>query len=93
MSKLNKNEILSLDLASERGASSWLTAMPMKRYQFDLTKSEFRDGIALQYGWDPVKLPSPCACNENFTVAHDLHCLKENTRIRDIMNSAIPFRT
>ena len=46
--------------------------MPLKRHHFDLTQSEFRDGIALRYGWDPL-----CACNENFTVAHALHCPKE----------------
>ena len=75
-SELNKNDICSLDLASEKGASSWLTAMPLKRCHFDLTKSEFRDGISLRYDWDPVKMPSLCACNENFTVAHVLYCPK-----------------
>ena len=50
--------------------------MPLKRYHFDLTKSEFRDVIALRYGWDPVNMPLLCACNENFTVAHALHCSK-----------------
>ena len=38
MSDLNKNEIPSLDLASEKGTSSWLNAMPLKRFHFDLTK-------------------------------------------------------
>ena len=47
----------------------------MKRYHFNLTKAESRDGIALRYGWDPVKLPSS-ACGENFNVAHALHCPK-----------------
>ena len=55
--------------------------MPLKQYHFDLTKSEFRDGIALRYGWDPVKMPSLCACNENFTVAHALHCPKGYTHM------------
>ena len=31
---------------------------------------------ALRYGWEPVKLPSNCACNEPFTVSHALHCPK-----------------
>ena len=77
-SELNINEICSIDLASEKGASSWLNAMPLKRYQFHLTKSEFHDdGIALLYGWDPDNMASLCTGNENFTVAHALHCPKE----------------
>ena len=75
-SKFYKNEFRSLYLASEKGASNSLNAMPLKRYHFDITKSEFRDVIALRYGMDPVKRPSLCACNENFTLAHALHCPK-----------------
>ena len=43
-SELNKNEIHSLDLDSEKGESIWLNAMSLKGYHFDLTKSKFRDG-------------------------------------------------
>ena len=75
-SQLNKNEIRSPDLASEKGASSWLKAMPLKRYHFGLTKSEFRDGVSLRYGWDPVNMPSLCASKESFSLAHALHCPK-----------------
>ena len=60
----------------EKGAPCWLNALPLKRYYFYLTKGEFRDGIALRYGWDPVKLPSICACGEDFNVANALHCPK-----------------
>ena len=41
---LNANKMYAIDLASEKGASCWLKAMPMKKYNFDLSKSEFRDG-------------------------------------------------
>ena len=51
--------------------------MPLKQYHFDLAKREFRNGIVLRYGWDPVKMPALCACNKNFTAAHALHCPKE----------------
>ena len=53
---INDKEAYSLDLAIEKGASRWLNALPLKSYHFDLTKGEFRDGIALRYGSDPVKL-------------------------------------
>ena len=38
-----------------------------------LTKSEFRDGLALRYGWEPKNLPISCACSEPF-MSHALHC-------------------
>ena len=87
---LTEDEKYAIKLAKEKGASCWLDALPLKKYHFDLTKSEFRDGIALRYGWEPVKLPSNCACNEPFTVSHALHCPKGGyTHIRhnDIRDS------
>ena len=75
-SELNKSEIRSLDLASEKGASSWLNAMTLKWSHFHLTKIVVPADNALYYGWDPVKMPSLCACNKNFTVAHALNCPK-----------------
>ena len=56
-SKMNKKQFCSLELANQKGASSWLNATPLKQYHFDLAESEFRDGIALRYGWEPVKMP------------------------------------
>ena len=39
----------SIQLASEKEASSWLNELPLSKHGFDLTKTEFRDGIALRY--------------------------------------------
>ena len=61
-------------LASEKGASSWLTCRPLKRHGLSLTKGEFRDGIHLRYGWLPQRLPSSCSCGATFTEAHTLSC-------------------
>ena len=44
---LKSEELYSLDLAAEKVSSCWLIALSIKQYQFNLTKSEFRDGIAL----------------------------------------------
>ena len=37
--------------AQEKGASSWLTALPLEEYGFSLHKSAFRDAVALRYNW------------------------------------------
>ena len=64
----------SLELASEKGASNWLSALPLERYSFALHKGAFRDAICLRYGWQPQHLPSHCTCGKNFTTDHAPSC-------------------
>ena len=44
----------SVRAASEKGASAWLTALPIEEHGFALHKVAFRDALALRYGW-PLK--------------------------------------
>ena len=37
----------AMDLACEKGASNWLTVIPLKDMDFDLNKWEFRDAVRL----------------------------------------------
>ena len=75
-------------MASEKGTSNWLSALPVSRY--NLNKSEFSDGIYLRYGWEPTKTTLTCACGANFNLTHALHCAKggythiRHNEIRDI---------
>ncbi len=64
----------SVELASEKGASAWLTVLPVSEHNFDLTKAAFRDAVCLRYGWSVPDLPSTCVCGSVFTVSHSLHC-------------------
>ena len=64
----------ALELAAEKGASSWLTTKPLKRYGFHLHKGAFRDSLHLRYGWTPPKLPTTCASGKHFTVSHAMSC-------------------
>ena len=73
-SSLEEDLQRSLDLAAEKGASSWLSAIPLKRHGFCLHKTAFRDGICLRYGWQPKSLPTLCACGKDFTVTHAMSC-------------------
>jgi len=63
-----------IELAAEKGASSWLTSKPLKRHGFRLNKGTFRDGLCLRYGWTPPRLPSLCPCGKSFTVTHAMDC-------------------
>ena len=64
----------SMDLAQEKGASNWLTTLPIDENGFTLHKSAFCDAIALRYGWLPSNIPSTCTCGKSFTVEHALSC-------------------
>ena len=63
-----------MDLAQERGASTWLTILPLEEFGLTLHKGAFRDAIALRYGWQPALIPSTCACGTSFSVEHALSC-------------------
>ena len=79
-----------VQLASEKGASSWLNAILLSKHGFDLTKIEFPDGIALRYTWEAKNTPAICPCGKELSLTHALHCAKEgythlrHNEIRDV---------
>lgn len=77
-------------LAQEKGASSWLTALPIAEFGFTLHKCAFRDALCLRYGWPPARTPVNCECGTQFSVEHVLSCPRggfptiRHNEIRDI---------
>ena len=69
-------KILTINFASKKGASNWLSVLPLKRYNFSLNKSQFKDGLHLRYGWEPSNTPHSCPCGQPLTMIHSLHCPK-----------------
>ena len=63
-----------MEIAKEKGASSWLTTLPIEEHGFALHKGAFRDAICLCYGWRPSRLPAECVCGKSFSVDHALSC-------------------
>ena len=84
-----------MELASERGASDWLTSLPIKEFGFCLHKGAFTDALALRYGWTPSRIPMDCACGNTFTVEHALSCPRggfptiHHNEIRDVTASLL----
>ena len=81
----------SMTLAQEKGASSWLTSLPIEEYSFALHKGAFHDALALRYNWQPIRTPLSCCCGAidrrrklpssiyggaKFSVEHVLSCPK-----------------
>ena len=75
-SKLPDKVIRHLEQLKEKGASSWLNALPLDQHGFTLNKSEFRDALAIRYNDKLKGLPEKCACGQNFDLNHALNCKK-----------------
>ena len=73
---LNDSQRQAMDLAQEKGASTWLTSLPLEEFGFSLQKGAFRDALALRYGWLPSNTPTNCECGTSFSVEHVLSCPK-----------------
>ena len=80
----------AVDLATEKGASSMLTVIPIKDMDFNLNKREFRNGIRLRYDWEIPDAPSVCVCGDEFTVDHAMVCrhggfiIQRHNELRDV---------
>ena len=66
----------SVKLAQKKGASNWLSCLPLKSHNFVVHKTAFRDAIVLRYHWLPSACPTSCACGHSFTIEHALSCPK-----------------
>ena len=62
--------------AQEKGASSWLSSLPIKRIGYSLNKREFKDAICLRYGWPIPDTPDFCGCGSENSLDHILTCKK-----------------
>ena len=80
----------AVDLATQKGASSWLTVLPIRDMSFDLNKSEFRDAVKLRYDWEVPDTPSVCVCGDIFNVDHAMICkrggliIQRHNELRDL---------
>ena len=89
---MNKDQLRGNDLAQMKGASSWLTSLPLKEEGYVLNKREFFDSITLRYRWSLKRLPTKCVCGQDFTMDHAMQCgnggyvIRRHNRIRDMFS-------
>ena len=80
------------ELYRERGASSWLTTIPLAEEGYDLTKQLFWYLIRIRYGWTFRRVPSNCECGIKLDIRHTLSWKKgffvslRHNHIRNIMS-------
>ena len=66
----------AVEFIKEKGASSWLSVIPLKEMNFTLNKREFRDAIKLRYGWEFNDNPTVCVCGDLFDADHAMICMR-----------------
>ena len=64
----------SVKAANKKGASAWLTALPIEEHGFALHKGAFRDALALRYGWPLKFCAEKCLCGARFEPDHQMIC-------------------
>ena len=69
-------KIKSNDIHEKKGASIWLSTLPLKDEGYCLNKQEFWDLVKLRYGWPLLRLPIQCICGAQYDVQHALSCKK-----------------
>ncbi|XP_048582339.1 uncharacterized protein LOC5520811 isoform X2 [Nematostella vectensis] len=89
-SSLPVNMLRAVDLATQKGTSSWLTVLPLREMSFDLNKREFRDALGLRYDWEIPETPSICVCGDTFDADHAMICkrggfvIQRHNELRDL---------
>ena len=87
---LSEDSALLAKEACLKGASLWLTTLPLEEHDFILSKQEFADAIHLRYNLPIVGVPKHCPCGCLNDTNHALTCLKggythlRHNKIRDI---------
>ena len=72
----DSEKLKALEASQEKGASSWLNALPLKSQGFLLDKQSFRVAIFTRYGIPIKRQPTNCVCGSKFSVEHALTCKK-----------------
>jgi hypothetical protein len=81
----------AVSAASEKGASSWVTAAPSFDHGTVLHKGEFVDACYIRYGWTLLDLPLTCPCGAQFSLQHALDCqlgglrTVQHNEVRDVL--------
>ena len=80
----------AVEFIKRKGASRWLSVIPLKEMNFTLNKRDFRDAIKLRYGWEFNDMPTVCVCGNLFDADHAMvgmrggFIIQRHNEIRDL---------
>ena len=84
-----------LEIAREKGVSSWLTVSPRWRDKTVMKRTDFRDALCIRYGYRLADLPEACVCGRELTTSHALTChtggytVARHNEVRDLIADLI----
>ena len=73
---LSTNKIHLNKISQEKGASGWLSSLPLKEEACSLLKQEFSDLVKIRYGQPLSRLPNMYSCGVKYDLQHSLPCKK-----------------
>ena len=74
LSTLNEPTKRAVEQAKKKGASNWLSTLPLNDQGYTLNKGEFRDALAIRYNKELRGLPSKRPCGLPYNLIHALNC-------------------
>ena len=93
--QVSPGQKLILNVAAEKGVSSWLTATPKVMFNTVLNKSDFRDALCLRYDLPLDSIPTSCVCGSPLTTHHAMTCpsggypTARHNEVRDVLAEAL----
>ena len=72
--RVDEKMVKLLELSSEKGASLWLTSLPIKKLGFRTNKQQFDDAICMRYDIPLKDVPRKCVCGKSYSINHCLTC-------------------
>ena len=74
--QLSSTQVKLVELNNEKGASIYLSTLPLKDEGYLLPKNIFWDLVRLRYDWPLARLPERCGCGSKFDIQHAFSCKK-----------------
>ncbi|KAI0985631.1 hypothetical protein GJ496_000504 [Pomphorhynchus laevis] len=63
-----------LDFAGMKRASTWLTAKPISKIGYNLSRNQFKHAMTIRYGLERPNAQITCQCGHPFNLCHCISC-------------------
>ena len=93
--RMSDDCVRAIEISSMKGASAWITILPLQSEKFALNKREFFDSVKLRSRWPLKYVPSMCPCGKNYSVDHAMSCAKRgfmrarHDELRDVIGNLL----